>query len=153
MAAQTSTQFATGHVGLNVSDLERSKRFYQAVFGFELARESREAGRAYAFLAQRGTLILTLWQQSEGEFARERPGLHHLAFQVGSIDEVRAAERRLRDAGGRILHGGVAAHAEGSESGGLFFEDPDGIRLEITTAEGARGAPAPYGSAPTCGFF
>ncbi len=153
MAAQASTQFTTGHVGLNVTDLERSKRFYQAVFGFELAGESREADRAYAFLAQRGTLVLTLWEQAEGEFGRERAGLHHLAFRVDSSADVRAAERRLRDAGGRVLHGGVVPHAEGSDSGGLFFEDPDGIRLEISTAENAGGPPAPYGSAPTCGFF
>jgi lactoylglutathione lyase len=153
MATQATTRFTTGHVGLNVSDLERSKRFYQSVFGFELAGESKDGERAYAFLAQRGTVVLTLWKQSDGTFATERPGLHHLSFQVGSVEDVRAAERRLRDVGGRILHGGVVPHVEGSDSGGLFFEDPDGIRLEISVAAGAGGSPAPYGEAPTCGFF
>lgn len=153
MAAKATTQFKTGHVGLNVSDLERSKRFYQQVFGFEVAGESRNEGRAYAFLAQGGTLVLTLWQQSRGTFAKERPGLHHLSFQVGSMDEVLTAERRLRDAGAHVHHGGVVPHAEGADSGGVFFDDPDGIRLEIFAAEGARGTAAPRSDAPTCGFF
>jgi predicted pyridoxine 5'-phosphate oxidase superfamily flavin-nucleotide-binding protein len=42
---------------------------------------------------------------------------------------------------------------EGAASGGIFFFDPDGIRLEIFTPTGADVAPAPSGTAPTCGSF
>jgi lactoylglutathione lyase len=37
----------------------------------------------------------------------------------------------------------------------VFFEDPDGIRLEIyaPSAAEAEARPAPTGSAPACGFF
>jgi hypothetical protein len=52
-----------------------------------------------------------------------------------------------------IHHGGIVPHAEGRSSGGLFFEDPDGIRLEIFTATGVGDHVAPHGAAPTCGFF
>lgn len=37
---------------------------------------------------------------------------------------------------------------EGAASGGIFFFDPDGIRLEIFTPTGADVAPAPSGTAP-----
>lgn len=146
-------RYTTGHVGLNVGDLARSVRFYQDVFGFELAGRSDEPGREYAFLAQEGTLVLTLWAQSHGRAATDRPGLHHLAFQVGAIEQVHAVEQRLRAAGAVIHHGGIVPHREGGDSGGVFFEDPDGIRLEIYAASGAGQYAAPHAHAPTCGFF
>ncbi|QYC43903.1 Catechol-2,3-dioxygenase [Nonomuraea coxensis DSM 45129] len=144
--------FATGHIGLNVTDLDTSKAFYQRVFGFTVAGESQHDGRRYAFLAQDGTLVLTLWQQSEGRFATGLPGLHHLSFQVADLAAVRAAEKVVRELGAPVYHDGVVPHGEGAPSGGVFFEDPDGIRLEIFAPDGAGDRPAPT-AAPTCGFF
>jgi catechol 2,3-dioxygenase-like lactoylglutathione lyase family enzyme len=152
MSAQVTVP-APGHIGLNVSRLDRSIAFYRAVFGFDLLRRSDDAGRAFAFLGHAGAVVVTLWQQSAGAFAAHLPGLHHLAFTVDSADEVRAAEARVRAQGGRIHHDGIVAHAEGADSGGLFFEDPDGIRLEIFAPRGLAGAPAPHTDGPTCGFF
>jgi lactoylglutathione lyase len=153
MSTVVATRFTTGHIGLNVSDLDRSKRFYQQVFGFEVLAESKEKGREYAFLAQGEKVVLTLWQQSGGNFTKDRPGLHHLSFQVDSVDRVWDAERRLREMDAVIHHHGIVPHREGAESGGVFFEDPDGIRLEIFTAAGVSEGVAPHGAAPTCGFF
>lgn len=144
---------AHGHIGLNVSRLDHSIDFYRAVFGFELLKRSSDASRPFAFLGHDGAVVVTLWQQSAGVFATDRPGLHHVAFKVSSIDEVRAAEGRVRAAGARLHHDGIVAHAEGGDSGGLFFEDPDGIRLEIFTPRGVAGSPAPHADGPTCGFF
>jgi lactoylglutathione lyase len=115
--------------------------------------ESGEPGREYVFLAQGQTIVLTLWPQSSGGFAPHRAGLHHLSFQVESIDRIKEAEQRLKQLGSVIHHGGIVSHREGADSGGLFFEDPDGIRLEIFTAQGVGQSPAPHAGAPTCGFF
>ncbi|NUO99822.1 MAG: VOC family protein [Nonomuraea sp.] len=145
--------FQTGHIGLNVTDLDRSKEFYLRVFGFTVAAESKEDGRAYAFLAQDGKLVLTLWQQSAGRHATALPGLHHLSFQVEDLDAVRRAEQVVKEAGATLHHGGVVPHGEGASSGGVFFEDPDGVRLEIYAPDGAGDRPAPTSGAPTCGFF
>lgn len=142
------TALATGHVGLNVSDLERSIGFYEEVLGFAVSGR----GEGYAFLGDGERLVLTLWQQSSGSFATATPGLHHLSFEVDSLDAVAAAEARVREAGAKLHHDGIVAHGEGASSGGIFFEDPDGIRLEIFTGSGVHAA-APSGAAPTCGFF
>ena len=139
-----------GHIGLNVPSVERAVPFYTGVFGWEVVR--RDAG--YAFLGRDADVVVTLWEQSDGAFSPDRPGLHHLAFAVGSIAEVEAAEARVRALGGAVQHGGIVPHAEGATSGGLFFTDPDGIRLEIYAGDGAeRHGAAPHGEAPTCGFF
>ncbi len=69
------------------------------------------------------------------------------------MDEVRAAEARLNSRGAKFIYDGIVPHAEGRPSGGIFFEDPDGVRLEIFAALGAEGEHAPTGEAPSCGFF
>ena len=142
----------TGHVGLNVPDVDRALPFYTGVFGWEVLSES--AAPRFAFLGDADGIVVTLWEQSDGGFAADRPGLHHLAFQVGTIHEVAAAEARVRELGGDVQHGGIVPHAEGAQSGGIFFTDPHGIRLEIYAGDGAHDhGPAPSGEAPTCGFF
>jgi lactoylglutathione lyase len=143
-----ATTFATGHVGLNVADLDRSVDFYGAIFGFDVKGQ----GEGYAFLGDDDRLVLTLWQQSDGAFPTNRPGLHHLSFEVDSVEAVRAAEERVREAGLKLHHDGIVPHGEGATSGGIYFEDPDGIRLEVFTGAGVHGT-APSGDAPTCGFF
>ncbi|MFE0643860.1 VOC family protein [Streptomyces sp. NPDC058877] len=144
---------ATHHVGLNVTDLERSLAFYGDVLGFEVLGRGEEEGSRYAFLGQDGRLVLTLWQQSRGAYDPARPGLHHLAFEAESIDHVRAAEAALLACGASFAYEGVVAHREGAASGGIFFHDPDGTRLEISVPKGAEHVEAPSETAPTCGFF
>lgn len=148
----TAAGLQTGHVGINVTDLERAKHFYRAVFGFDLAGEGTEPERRFAFLSDNGRLVLTLWEQSTGRFDAASPGLHHLSFQVETIEQVKEAERRVRAEGVTLYHNGIVPHSEGATSGGIFFEDPDGTRLEIYAPVSVDGT-APSGAAPTCGFF
>ncbi|MFB8395540.1 VOC family protein [Streptomyces yangpuensis] len=147
------SKLRTGHIGLNVTDLERSLAFYRDALDFQVLGEGEEEDRRYAFLGRDGELVLTLWQQADSAFAPAAAGLHHLAFSAGAIEEVRAYEERLRGLGVDFAHEGVVAHREGAASGGIFFHDPDGTRLEISVPTGAEGAPAPTAGAPTCGFF
>lgn len=153
MPGITTPQLAAGHVGINVTDLDRSVDFYRNALGFEPLAVNTEGEHRYAFLGTNGTLRLTLWQQSNGRFSTETPGLHHLSFEAASIDEVRTVEAALKALGTEFTHDGVVAHGEGSASGGIFFTDPDGTRLEVYAPSGAQTAPAPNGAAPTCGFF
>ncbi|MEU9280700.1 VOC family protein [Streptomyces sp. NPDC048342] len=148
-----NTPLQTGHVGLNVNDLGTSLPFYSRVLGFETIAEGKDEAQRWAFLGRDGRLVLTLWQQSSAAFATGTAGLHHLSFQVESIDDVKTAEAVLRELGVDVIHDGVVSHGEGAASGGIFFTDPDGIRLEIYAPTGAENAPAPTGAAPTCGFF
>ncbi|MGW0483527.1 VOC family protein [Nonomuraea sp. NPDC003214] len=143
----------TGHVGLNVTDLARSTAFYRQVLELEVYNEQTDGDRRYALLGRDGALMVTLWQQSDGSFPADRPGLHHLSFQAPDIETVHRAEAVLRGLGVQPLHDGVVPHGEGASSGGVFFTDPDGIRLEIYAPSGADTAPAPTKGAPTCGFF
>ncbi|MEW6247232.1 MAG: VOC family protein [Nitrospirota bacterium] len=153
MGGQLLEKLQTGHVGLNVSDLARAGAFYRQVFGFRVMGESREGGRKFLFLGDGRELQLTLWEQSEGRFERRKPGLHHLAFQVADIAQVREAERRLRALKVPFHYDGIVRQAEGSPATGVFFEDPDGTRLEIYCPSGGGDHPIPVPGVPSCGFF
>jgi lactoylglutathione lyase len=143
----------TGHVALNVTDLNRSIEFYCDVFGFDVLTRSTAEGRRYAFLGRGDLLVLTLWEQSSGGFRPDRPGLHHLAFNVPSLGDVQSALARLEELGVPLIYDTVMAHLPGASSGGIFFEDPDGSRIEICTADGLESHPSLGPETPSCGFF
>ena len=147
-----ASMFKTGHVGLNVSNLQRSKQFYQDVFNFDIITESNETGRTFAFLGKGNEIIITLWQQSENEFSKNTPGLHHLAFQVESMDIVQELQAQLRSMNINLIYDDVTPHTEGAASGAIYFTDPDGIRLEIFSTQGAEKFEA-QSDGPACGFF
>ncbi len=142
----------TGHVGLNVRNLDKSIDFYTQVFDLSLLNRGNGTGREFALLANDGKLAITLWQQSEGTYDGTLSGLHHLAFLVPTLEDVKNAETKLRALNTSFEYDGIVPHANGAESGGIFFTDPDGVRLEIYTEHGVAGE-APHTDAPSCGFF
>ncbi len=107
----------TGHIGLNVTDLDRSLAFYRDVLGFGVIAEGKEEERRYAFLgslAGDGHPGAHPLAAGTGAYDKARAGLHHLALEVDSVDRVGEYERALRDYGVDFAYEGVVAHREGS---------------------------------------
>ncbi|MBT2408173.1 MULTISPECIES: VOC family protein [unclassified Streptomyces] len=145
------TALSTGSAGLNVTNLERSVDFYRRSLGFDVIRQSTGPVNRYALMGSDGVVLLTLWEQSSGAFPVNRPGLHHLSFEAATLDDLRAAEKRLRTAG-VALRDDDGSSEDAASAGQLFFADPDGIRLEIYTDDPA----VPHGPTPAlprCGYF
>jgi lactoylglutathione lyase len=145
-------QMETGHIGVNVSKLDRSVEFYSKVFGLQVLNQGEHDGKGFAFLANKGSLAITLWEQSDTSFDSHAAGLHHLAFKVEEVGQVEEAQAKLKSMNIEFAYDGIVSHAAGAKSGGIFFIDPDGIRLEIYTEQGVQ-AHAPHSDAPSCGFF
>jgi catechol 2,3-dioxygenase-like lactoylglutathione lyase family enzyme len=152
----------TGHVGLNVTNLARSQAFYESVFGLTQLAASTEEGRRFALLGNPDVesddfldqLAITLWEQADGGFSPSTPGLHHLAFHVSSVAEVERVRAQLSEMDVELLYEGeVVPHSEDFGSGGIFFRDPDGTRLEVCAPAGVSSEKAVSGAAPSCGFF
>jgi len=95
------------HIGVAVAEIEPALELYRD--GFELAvahREVVEEQGVEAVLLDVGEnhveLLAPLAEDTPiGKFlARQGPGLHHVAYQVGDID---AALQALKDAGTRLI--------------------------------------------------
>jgi catechol 2,3-dioxygenase-like lactoylglutathione lyase family enzyme len=106
------------HVALNVSDRPRSIAWYRDVLGLELQREPK-ADDWPAFVGELGA-CLTLFQAPSA--------LRHVCFAMSSGDFAAAREHLERQ--------GVEARFEDhGSSHSLYFPDPDGHVIELTTYE------------------
>ena len=129
------------HTGQVVTDLERAKRFYQEVFGFEPWYEitppdemtaklncmSPPLGITASYLVLDGFVLELMHYSAPGATAAYRPrtmnepGLTHLSI---SVDDVKATAAKAVEYGGQVV--------EESDIGvALFIRDPDGQLLEL----------------------
>ncbi|MBL8926068.1 MAG: VOC family protein [Pseudonocardia sp.] len=120
------------HIAITVTDLDRSTRWYTALFGAApVLDEDEEGGRFHhtVFALDGGMLfgLHTHQGRESGDSAHEeRTGLDHIAFAVGSTSELQQWASKLDELG--IPHDGVKKAHYGS---GVSFRDPDNIPLEF----------------------
>jgi glyoxylase I family protein len=129
---------AYSHVRLTVTDIDRSRAFYEQVFGMPVAMEVPEGAdeatrEQLSFLYggvvyQVGTALFGLRPAAPAgdRFDENRVGLDHLSFLVDGVADLESMARSLDDLG--VAHAGVKdigiAHI-------LEFRDPDNIALEL----------------------
>jgi catechol 2,3-dioxygenase len=110
-----------GHAELRVVDLEASRRFYTDVVGLSVTEEDDER------------VFLRAWQDWDHHTLQltrgDRAGIEHVGWRVGSANELRDAERRLKELG--VAHHWVEAGAEPGQGDGLRFLTPGGLPFEL----------------------
>ena len=115
-----------GHVALRVADPQRSKNFYSDVLGFEVVEEDPDHGAIFMTLGDSGHAV-DLFPDPEAHAATKRTvGIHHIAFQVDSFDDLRQAYFTLEDHGVTVRR--AVDHVTQQS---IYFSDPDGNGLEI----------------------
>lgn len=143
MPTVNSTGYA--HVRLTVTDIERSRAFYDRVFGWPLALDATEhvgepgveddPQRFYGgvvYQTPSGALFgLRPVAPAGQEFDSKHTGLDHVSFQVGSRDDLVTARDAFEADG--VEHGEIIDLTD-SGIAILSFSDPDGVHLELTAA-------------------
>lgn len=128
------------HLGQCVSDLDRSRRFYESVFGFVVEREiyppDIPSDRLLGLKAPLGmtacylrldSLVLELLHFSEVDLSKSKTrvmnetGLTHLSLRVEDLSDTCA---RVEEFGGQVIK-------ETDISVGIFVRDPDGQLIEL----------------------
>jgi catechol 2,3-dioxygenase-like lactoylglutathione lyase family enzyme len=139
------------HVDLTVSDLTRSRTFYEPIMrylGYEL---TRQAPREVVFspvdrCADTSVRLYAAKPGSRGKrHDRYAPGLHHLAFEAESREDVDGLHLLLRELNAVILDPPGVYYPAGYYA--LFFADPDGLKLELAFTPGSLPARAASGQA------
>ena len=131
------TSNSIAHVRLTVTDIERSRQFYESVFGWpvliEVPENADEATRSQLSFLYGGVIydlggtLLGLRPVANDRFDENRTGLDHIAFRLGSKDELDSAAAHLDAVG--------VGHEPVKDIGPSFileFRDPDNIALELT---------------------
>ena len=140
MAQERLEPAVLNHVGHCVTDLDRSRRFYEELFGFEVVRDlkvpDRPSDRLLQVEAPLGMTALYLRKDrfilellhfdrkgnpSERKRPMNEPGLTHLSF---SVDDVHDSAKRAAALGGTVLE-------ETDVGAALFVRDPDGQLIEL----------------------
>lgn len=141
---------ALTHIGICVSDIDRSLRFYRDALGFEYLSELEVVGEPAdtllelkdvdlraVYLQRDGFRIELLYYVSPPRKPLPRAhemndlGFTHLSFHVADIDATVAA---LREAGATILEDTVV-RVPGGGAVAAFVTDPDGVRIELVNVE------------------
>jgi catechol 2,3-dioxygenase-like lactoylglutathione lyase family enzyme len=114
------------HIGFEVSDLERSVRFYDAVF------EAIGGRRLYADpeTVAWGVEVPQLWLTSRGQPA---PSFGHLALRAPSAAVVRTAHAAGLASGGSDAGAPGPRPAYGPDYYAGYLHDPDGLRIEVVS--------------------
>lgn len=123
------------HVYVTVSDLERSQRFYDRVMAaldFRKVARPLAGGDLHVHYFNRQLQLTLRPARTDAAHAHDpySPGLHHLCFRVAEPAVVDALAQELERRGVRATPPRLYPEYH-EDYYATFFEDPDGIRLEV----------------------
>jgi catechol 2,3-dioxygenase-like lactoylglutathione lyase family enzyme len=120
------------HIVLHVGDLEKSRRFYQAVLGFLDFKLEWEFDRVLGW--DNGETMV--WIREALPAARKRKfrlgdiGFHHYAFELARREDVDALYELLKQQKIKVVDPPADYPSYGEGYYAVYFLDPDGMKFE-----------------------
>jgi len=140
------------HFAYRCRDAEETRHFYEDILGLPLAHvikadrvpsTGEECPYVHVFFQMRDGSYIAFFDLGDNMAPAPSPNtpawVNHLALRMNSVDEVKAAKQRLEQAGIDVV--GVTDHGFVQS---IYFFDPNGIRLELTTETLSEGEAEQY---------
>lgn len=132
-----NTRGIVHHIDLSVTELARSRPFYERVLsflGYAVGEDYGPRGTDYDLRTEAGFCSIGI-RVTQGPNAarthdRYAPGLHHLAWSAVSRGDVDALYTLLVEMGATVLDPPADYPQYGPSYYAVFFADPDGMKLE-----------------------
>lgn len=121
------------HLAIRVSDLERSRAFYDRLLGFMGFELEWEFDRTLGWDNGR-TMYWITEADAKGRKHRHRTGdvgFHHYAFEVSRPGDVDKVHELLVDMRAKIIDPPADYPSYGEGYRAVYFLDPDGLKLEV----------------------
>jgi catechol 2,3-dioxygenase-like lactoylglutathione lyase family enzyme len=125
------------HIDLRVKNRETAQRFYEKLLpaiGFRVDKSGEQWG---LFEAEGGKAVDFLGFTEEAD---HQPNGNRIAFWADSRGAVDQVAKVIREAGGRKIEGPELCVEYSPGYYAVFFEDPDGNKLEVCHRESATQA-------------
>lgn len=128
---QVMTQ-GLSHIGLTVSKLEQTTRFFVEVLGWNIAGE--KPTYPAKFITD-GKMFITLWQVTDVDSAvkfdrKKNVGLHHLALSISSRENLELLHQRFKAVKDLIIEFGPELNGQGPTMH-MMIREPSGNRIEF----------------------
>lgn len=120
------------HVGLTVTDLDKSTAFFTDTLGWQLAGGFPEYPSKFV---TDGKLFLTLWQATDPDNAipfdrKNNVGLHHLALTVTSFEALDTLYELFLETDGVVIEFAPELNGAGPTKH-MMIREPSGNRIEF----------------------
>ncbi|MBM7602117.1 lactoylglutathione lyase [Metabacillus crassostreae] len=118
------------HVGVQITEIEKSIKFYQDVVNLELIDQfiHTDGKLKLAFLGLNGEIIVELIEGYNPDLPEEGK-VHHIAFKVNEIEK---EKQRLEGLGVELIFDDITTLPNGAKY--LFFKGPDREWIEFYEA-------------------
>ena len=129
------------HVSITVKDLEAAMGFFRPLLEFmgftigEILEHHASTTRLTVNLNEKNGVAVNIWEAKAGladrPFQIYAPGLHHVAFNAGTHDQVDQLAALIPSIGGALLEGpGEYPFGPGGYYA-VYFTGPDGLKFEF----------------------
>lgn len=118
--------YGIAHATLTVSDVQRTKKFYEKLFETEITMDNKIS---FSLLKAGIPCWFVQWkkQYPKDRFDERRIGLDHIAFELKTLEELKKIVGRLNSMG--VRNAGLERFA--GKYPYVAFRDPDNIQTEF----------------------